>query len=171
MLPGIKQYSTIPVRNIRACRICSSVSSLCRSQTGCGTEILRTPDRIRYYLEIIMELFPRLISRLHTSSVPALRENGFLRSVHQVTCGINNRRRIQSTLPNGYSNQGQYYGRHIMFNSNSGITRIYSIDQSITHSIMFIVVVGQFVFSVSKVSGQKPTIHFFRNVSIPYHQK
>lgn len=31
----------MPVRSIRVCRICSSVSSLYRSQTGYGAEILR----------------------------------------------------------------------------------------------------------------------------------
>ena len=38
--PGKHQYK-MPVRSIRVCRICSSVSSLYRSQTGYGAEILR----------------------------------------------------------------------------------------------------------------------------------
>ncbi|STF39325.1 IS911 transposase orfB [Escherichia coli] len=53
----------MPVRSIRVCRICSSVSSLYRSQTGYGAEIFTYiwAGNRWCYLAVVMDLFARRV--------------------------------------------------------------------------------------------------------------
>ncbi|SPW64324.1 IS911 transposase orfB [Escherichia coli] len=53
----------MPVRSIRVCRICSSVSSLYRSQTGYGAEILRISGQeiAGAIWRVVMDLFARRV--------------------------------------------------------------------------------------------------------------